>query len=116
MNSIQLIGRLTAEPDRRTTPSDEIVVAMRVAVPRPGSPAQGADFFDVEAWNGLGEACANHLRAGREVAVQGRLAHREWRTKDNARRDRVVIVARAVDFLRESARSGVDDAPAAHAA
>src|SRR5215218_6228166 len=49
VNSVNLIGRITADPELRATPGDHKVVTLRVAVPRPGDGT--ADFFDVEAWN-----------------------------------------------------------------
>src|SRR5204862_4534582 len=47
MNSINLIGRLTREPDSRTTPNGTPVVTMRVAIDRPGD---GADYVNVTAF------------------------------------------------------------------
>ena len=100
MNSTQQIGRLTADPESVRETDHGKVTSFRLAVPRSSGAAKRADFFTVEAWNKLAETCAKYLREGREVAVTGRLEQREWRTDDDQPRERVVIVARSVDFLR----------------
>lgn len=76
MNSVQLIGRLTHEPDPGHTPSGTPVTTFRLAIDRSGR--DGADFVTVKTWERLAEASAEHLTRGRRVAVQGRLAHEEW--------------------------------------
>ena len=100
MNSTQQIGRLTDEPCPLKATEHGTVTTFRLAVPRSKASAREADFFTVEVWRRLGEVCAAHLHRGREVAVEGRLEQREWRTADNEPRERVVIVARNVRFLR----------------
>jgi single-strand DNA-binding protein len=100
MNSTQQIGRLTADPDQVRETEHGKVTSFRLAVPRSKGASKRADFFTVEAWNRLAETCSKHLHEGREVAVTGRLEQREWRTDDDQPRERVVIVARSVDFLR----------------
>ena len=108
MNCVQQIGRLTADPEPlKTTPSG-VVTSFRIAVPRPSRASDEADFFTVEVWQRLAHTCAAHLRRGREVAVDGRLDQREWQAEDGTKRERVVIVARHVRFLRGAA---ADSAP-----
>jgi len=100
MNSTQQIGRLTADPESVRETEHGKVTSFRLAVPRNNGASRKADFFTVEVWDRLAETCAKYLRQGREVAVTGRLEQREWRTDDDQPRERVVIVARSVDFLR----------------
>ena len=102
MNCVQLIGRLTRDPDADHTASGRAVTTLRLAVDRPGG--QGADFVTVKTWERVAEATAKHLARGRRVAVQGRLAHEEWVAADRRRAERLTVVADRVEFL---------DAPAA---
>jgi single-strand DNA-binding protein len=98
MNTVQLIGRLTADPDFRITPNGHNVCRMRLAVPgarRDQTPV----FVDVEAWNKTAEACDRHLEKGRRVSVQGRLGHDQWQTDNGSKRQRHYIVAASVQFL-----------------
>jgi single-strand DNA-binding protein len=101
MNSTHHIGRLTADPEPLKTTPHGSVTTFRIAVARPNGAAKEADFFTVEAWNRLAETCVAHLARGREVAVEGRLDQREWRDDADRAHERVVIVARSVQFLRE---------------
>jgi len=119
MNCTHQIGRLTADPEPLRTTDHGSVTTFRLAVPRPNGAAKEADFFTVEVWQRLAEVCSEHLTRGREVAVDGRLEQREWRTSDDQARERVVIVAHGVQFLRGAAEhgragvgAGVDDEPA----
>lgn len=110
MNCVQLIGRLTADPEPvRTTEAGE-VTSLRLAVPRRRTD-DSADFVTIEVWKNLALVCAEHLRGGREVAVEGRLSHREWRTEDGQRRERIVVVARDIRFLRAPVGPSNDDIP-----
>ena len=96
MNSINLIGRLTREPDSRKTPNGTDVVTMRVAIDRPGD---GADYVNVTAFGKLAQSCQQYLGKGRQISVQGRLSHSEWKTESGERRERLEIIAAAVEFL-----------------
>jgi single-strand DNA-binding protein len=102
MNSVQLIGRLTRDPDAEQTAGGTPVTTFRLAIDRLGP--NGADFVTVKTWERLAEATAEHLTRGRRVAVQGRLAHEEWVGSDGGRAERLTVVADRVEFL---------DAPAA---
>jgi single stranded DNA-binding protein len=78
MNAVSLIGRLTADPQLRTTSRGQSVTTMRLAIPRTRTDAAkpSAAFVDVEAWQALALACCEHLHSGRQVVVEGRLEHR----------------------------------------
>lgn len=102
INSVTFTGRLTADPELRSTGSGHSVSRLRVAIQRPtgkdGSD-RGAAFYDVEVWNGLAESCARFLGKGRRVAVEGRLEHQEWTAEDETPRQRNYVVATQVNFL-----------------
>lgn len=97
MNSVQLIGRLTRDPEADHTASGTAVTTFRLAIERPGR--KGADFVTIKAWERLADATADHLTRGRRVAVQGRLAHEEWTGSDGRRAERLTVVADRVEFL-----------------
>jgi len=101
MNSIQIVGRLTKDPEFSTTKAGQDFCRMRVAVPRPGIEAEPV-YIDVVAWDRLAQTCALYLTQGRQVAVSGRLDFSEWSDAEGARHSRHEIVASAVDFLGQS--------------
>ena len=109
MNTVQLIGRLTADPKADTTPTGKSVCRIRLAVPgfnRDATPV----FIDVETWNKLAEACDQHLEKGRRVSVTGRIGHDQWET-DGQKRQRHYVVADNVEFL-DARKNGQADAQA----
>ncbi len=78
LNRVQLIGYLGKDPDARFTSSGKKYSTFSVAVNRhwkgsDGSSKEATDWFTVEAWGSLGEACQKILAKGRLVFVEGRL-------------------------------------------
>jgi single-strand DNA-binding protein len=96
MNTVALIGRLTANPATHAGETHESA-NFRLAVPRPGS--DGADFVDTVTFDKVAATCGEYLTKGREVAVVGRLRLNEWTGKDGERHSRIQVVADAVQFL-----------------
>jgi len=99
MNSVNLIGRLTANPELHSY-GDTTVARMRLAVQRPPKDGEdrGADFIDVTTFGRQASVCEQYLAKGRRVAVQGRLRHSEWQSEDGTRQ-RLEVVADRVEFL-----------------
>lgn len=99
VNQVILLGRLTRDPESRTTTTGKIVVSFSLAVDRAGQD-DGADFFDVTAWEKLGELVVQYLSKGRRVLVQGRLRQDSWDDKETGKkRSRVEVTATDVTFL-----------------
>ena len=99
INQVILMGRLTRDPETRTTPSGKTVTSFSLAVDRQGQDDQ-ADFFDVTAWEKTGELVAQYLSKGRRCLVQGRLRQDSWDDKDSGKkRSKVEVVAFDVTFL-----------------
>ena len=78
LNRVQLIGRLGRDPELKTIPSGKKVCSFSMAVNRrkrdkDGEPQQIADWFNIEAWERLGEICAEYLRKGSLIFLEGRL-------------------------------------------
>jgi single-strand DNA-binding protein len=101
MNSVNLIGRLTADPELQDRSGTQ-VGRLRLAVQRQrgkDGEDRGADFIDVTVFNNQAEVCSQYLTKGRKVAVEGRLQHSEWQAEDGSRRQKIEVVARSVEFL-----------------
>lgn len=127
VNSVVLIGRLTRDPELRTTTTGKNVCSFSIAVqkrikPQDGSP--DADFFNIVAWNKDADYVVNYLTKGRLVAVEGRLQARKYTASDGSNREVVEIVANSVQGLdrpkddhgdgsRPTAGAAVAAAPAA---
>lgn len=99
INQVILMGRLTRDPEQRTTTSGKTIVSFSIAVDR-GGQEDAADFFDVTAWEKLGELVMQYLGKGRRVLVQGRLRQDSWDDKETGKkRSRVEVTATDVTFL-----------------
>ncbi len=111
-NKIVLVGRLTRDPELRTTPDGLSVVRFALAVDRLGRPGaeRVTDFFDIVAFGQLGENVANYTEKGRLVLVEGRLQSRTYTDREGNQRKAFEIVANEVRFL-ERRREATEEAP-----
>jgi single-strand DNA-binding protein len=99
INQVILMGRLTRDPEMRTTTTGKNIASFSLAVDRGGQDDQ-ADFFDVTAWEKLAELVNQYLSKGRRCLVQGRLRQDSWDDKETGKkRSKVEVVATDVTFL-----------------
>ena len=99
VNQVILLGRLTKDPEERTTPSGKTIVSFGLAVDRATQDGE-ADFFNINAWEKLGELVKRYLSKGRRVLVQGRLRQDRWDDKETGKKQsRIEITATDVTFL-----------------
>lgn len=104
INRVVLVGNLTRDPELRALPSGTSVCQLRVAVNdrikdrNTGEWTDYANYFDVSVFGQQGEACAQYLSRGRQVAIEGRLRWSEWE-RDGQKRQKVDIVADNVQFI-----------------
>jgi single-strand DNA-binding protein len=111
INQVILMGRLTRDPEQRTTTSGKTIASFSIAVDR-GGQDDAADFFDVTAWEKLGELVMQYLGKGRRVLVQGRLRQDSWDDKETGKkRSRIEVTATDVTFLDGPNGDGGDSAP-----
>ena len=113
INQVILMGRLTRDPEQRTTTTGKTIASFSVAVDR-GGQDDAADFFNVTAWEKLGELVIQYLAKGRRVLVQGRLRQDSWEDKETGKKQsRIEVVATDVTFLDGPNSEGGAGAPAA---
>ncbi|MFD1126601.1 single-stranded DNA-binding protein [Paenibacillus provencensis] len=112
LNRVILIGRLTRDPDLRYTPAGVAVTQFTLAVDRPFSSNGGereADFIPTVAWRQLAETCANYLKKGRLVAVEGRIQVRNYENNEGRRVYITEVIADNVRFLESGSQSSQND-------
>lgn len=102
LNKVLLMGRLTRDPQSRTTPSGQSVCELSLAVNRSYKHGeQQRDetcFVNVTVWGRSADACAKCLAKGSLVLVEGRLKLDQWE-KDGQKRSKLGVVAEGVQFL-----------------
>ena len=115
-NRIILVGRLTKEPEFKSTPAGVPVTTFSIAVNRPQSaesrqqnPQGEADFFDIVTWRQTAEYAANYLQKGRLVLIEGRVQIRSYTTQDGQNRKAFEVVADRVQNLEKRQDGEGDD-------
>ena len=108
LNKVILGGRLTADPELKTTPSGISVCSFCVAVNRDYKGPDGkyqADFINVTAWRGTAEFVSRYFRKASSICVVGSIQTRTWVDQAGQKRFGVDIVAeeaRFVDALKDA--------------
>lgn len=122
MNKVILIGRLTRDPEMRTTNTGKKVASFSIAT-NEGKNGQGQDivqYFDISAWDRLADIVESYVKKGTRVAIVGSLRNRTWDGPDGTKRKATDITARELEILTTRAESqamqqaaGNNPAPAA---
>ncbi len=116
LNSVVLLGRLTADPELRSTPSGVSVARFRIAVDRSYARAgedKQTDFIPVVAWRQTADFVSKYFRKGSMIAVQGELRMNTYQDKATGQnRTTYEVMANNVSFTGSKAESGTG-APAA---
>lgn len=107
LNSVVLIGNLTRDPELRYTQNGAAKVQFSIALnrywkDREGNRQEETTFVNIVAWGAQAENCANYLKKGRPVAVEGRLSIRSYTTEEGEQRKITEVVANNVQFLGSS--------------
>ena len=103
-NKVILGGRLTADPELKTTPSGVSVTSFKMAVNR-RSAKEAADFFTVTAWRATAEFITRYFRKASSICVVGSLQTRSWTNQQGQKHFATDIVADEayfVDAMRET--------------
>jgi single-strand DNA-binding protein len=105
LNKVMIIGNLGQDPEIRYTPSGLPVVNFSLAtderyVDKEGKRQGRVQWHRIVVIGKLALTCAEYLKKGRQVFVEGRLRHREWESNlDGHKQNRTEIVAARVQFL-----------------
>ncbi len=118
LNCAIIMGRLTADPELRTTPNGISVTSFSVAVDRSYQKAgaeRQTDFINVVAWRQTAEFVSRYFHKGSMIAVQGSIQTRNYEDRNGNKRTAVEIIADNVSFCGSKAESGTGAAPVAQA-
>lgn len=104
LNKAMVIGRLTRDPETRTTPSGQQVCNFAVATnlswtDQSGGKQEKVEYHNVVAWRKLAEICSQYLNKGKKVYIEGRLQTQDWEGKDGVKRYKTEIVAENMIML-----------------
>ena len=102
MNKVVLVGRLTAKPELRYTPSNVAFVRFTVAVNRPYSNKDGnreADFINVVCWRNQAETIAKYFDKGNLISLEGRIQTGSYDDKDGNKRYTTDVALENFEFV-----------------
>jgi single-strand DNA-binding protein len=103
VNKVILVGRLTRDPEIRTTPSGQTVTSIGLATGRTwndksGQKQEKTTFHNVVFWGRAAEVAGQYLIKGQEVFIEGRLDTRTYTGKDGVEKRAVDIIAESFQF------------------
>ena len=100
-NLVVLTGRLTADPELKTTPNGVSVTSFSIAVERrykQGEERQ-ADFINIVAWRSSAEFICKYFKKGSMIGIEGSIQTRKYQDKDGNNRTAFEVVANNVQFV-----------------
>jgi single-strand DNA-binding protein len=106
LNSVNIMGNLTRDPELKNIPSGKSVCTLSIANNRVytknNEKVTEVSYFDVDVWGMAAENCAKYLKKGSGIIVEGRLKQDRWE-KDGKTQSRVRITANSVHFMPKRA-------------
>src|SRR5437762_4046090 len=120
-NKVILLGNLTRDPELRYTPQGSAVCEFALALnyqytnKQTGQKVEEVSFIEIVAWGKTGEICAEYLKKGRQVMIEGRLKQDRWEAQDGKKMSKVRVTAENVQFVgsRPAGEGGGGAAPKA---
>ncbi|HET7828306.1 MAG TPA: single-stranded DNA-binding protein [Candidatus Limnocylindrales bacterium] len=104
MNRVLLTGRLTRDPELRTTATGKSVATFSLATHQFVGGKELSEFHSIVTWDRLADTCGKYLGKGQLVAVEGRIATRSWDDDKSVRHWKTEIVASSVEMLSRARR------------
>lgn len=106
INSVVLMGRLTAEPELKVTTSGISVTRFTIAVNRYSKDGEDkADFINITAWRKTAEFVSKYFRKGSMIAVEGSIQTDTYTDREGNKRYSFQVVANNVSFCGSKAET-----------
>ncbi len=117
LNRTTLLGRLTRDPEARTTPTGQSVANLSIATSRVWTDQnkvkqERSEFHNCVLWGKLADIAGQYLSKGRRVYVEGRLETRDWTGQDGVKRYRTEIIVDNLIMLDGRGESHTTPPPA----
>ena len=110
INNVSLTGRMTADPELRTTATGKSVTSFTIAVDKKyKTEEKSADFFRVTVWESSAEFLCNYGGKGRMVGVSGRLEQKRFINREGVEIDAYQVVADDVCLLDRAKESSTQE-------
>ena len=109
MNKIELLGRLTKDPEIRYTQNNTPVASFSLAINRRFAKEgeQQADFINIVAWNKTAEFCGKYFKKGSQIALVGRIQTRTY--EDNSTKKYITEVIAEEVYFADTKKDIIED-------
>jgi single-strand DNA-binding protein len=109
MNQVNLVGRLTADPELTHVGAKETPLCkFRIAVNRRRGENRAVAFLDCDSWGRVAEIVAEYTQKGSELRVSGYLRQDSWKDDNDNNRSKIVVVAEDISLGARPRESGAD--------
>ena len=104
LNKVMIIGNVTRDPEAKTTPQGTNVTSFSVATnmvwtDKNGTKQEKVEFHNIVAWRKLADICAQYLKKGSKIYLEGRLQTRNWDDPSGVKKYRTEIIAENMIML-----------------
>ena len=105
MNSVNLIGRLGADPEIRHTPAGKAVTTLNMAVDDGFGENKRTAWIGVTLWGTAAELAGKSCRKGDRLGIDGRLSQEEWQDKEGKTQRKTKVTAEKIHFIEPKTRA-----------
>ena len=105
MNQVQLLGRLTKDPELKYTTAGKAFLRISIAVPQERDKTQ-ANFINCVAWNKPAEIIAEHFKKGNRINLVGKLTSRQYEDA-GVKKWITEVMIDSFDFIEKPVSTGV---------
>lgn len=111
VNKVILVGRLTRDPEIRTTPGGQSVATLALATnsfwtDKGGSRQEKTEYHNVVLWGKLAEIAGQYLIKGQECYVEGRLQTRAYTAKDGSEKRVTEVIGESMQMGSKAGQGG----------
>lgn len=99
MNKVQLIGRLTKDPELRYTKSNIAVANYSIAVNDGYGEKQQTQFINISTWGKSGEFVSKYFKKGQSIGIVGRLNSNNYEDKNGNKRYSLEVITEDIEFI-----------------
>lgn len=106
-----LTGRLTADPELKTTPNGVSVTSFTLAVNRNyrAGEEQETDFINIVAWRQTAEFITKYFRKGNLIGIEGSIQTRKYQDKNGNNRTAFEVVVDTAHFIESKKTDPLQD-------
>ena len=99
MNKVQLIGRLTKDPELRYTKNNIAVANYSIAVNDGYGEKQQTQFINISTWGKSGEFVSKYFKKGQSIGIVGRLNSNNYEDKNGNKRYSLEVITEDIEFI-----------------